>query len=573
MRWPALNVISQHRQVTDRFLGYNHHLRTADGEFYNMGNLTSDQFPLLATRDRRGLVRETEGATAMVAKEELCYVQGSTLVLGEQILDLGLTPGEKQLVSMGAFLVIFPDKVYVNTADLTDFGPLEQHTVTAGEVHLTMTRLEGDPLEITHRGTEAPAEPTSGTLWLDTEEGVLKQWSSSMECWITFAATYVRISAPGIGLGFAPYDGITLEGLPAEAGVETSAVIQAVGEDYITVPGLLPDEMTVTDPITLRRSVPEMDFVIECRNRLWGCRSGPDGLGNTVNMLYASKLGDFRNWNCFQGVSTDSYYVNLGSDGPFTGASGALGVPLFFKENCLHRVYGDIPAEFALQDMPCRGLQAGCHRSLALVNEQLIYKSRHAICAYDGSLPVEISAPLGEERYAAAVAGALGSKYYISMEDSRGENHLFVLDAAWGLWHREDDLRVVDFAALNGELYGLDTQGRILAMGGSGEPAEKAVEWFAETGILATDLPGQKFISRLTVRMSMAAGGRARFFLRYDSLGGWIHAGTVNVTSLRSFSLPIRPRRCDHLQLRIEGIGEARIYSLTKVLEEGGEVL
>ena len=46
------------------------------------------------------------------------------------------------------------------------------------------------------------------------------------------------------------------------------------------------------------------------------------------------------------GLSTDSYYGNLGTDGKFTGAITHMGYPLFFKENCLHKVYGDYPAQF-----------------------------------------------------------------------------------------------------------------------------------------------------------------------------------------------------------------------------------
>ena len=58
-----------------------------------------------------------------------------------------------------------------------------------------------------------------------------------------------------------------------------------------------------------------------------------------------------------------------------------------------------------------------CHKSLAIVNEVLYYKSRSAICSYDGSLPVEISSALGDESYSNAVAGAFGNKYYISCEE------------------------------------------------------------------------------------------------------------------------------------------------------------
>ena len=36
-------------------------------------------------------------------------------------------------------------------------------------------------------------------------------------------------------------------------------------------------------------------------------------------------------------------------------------------------------------------------------------------------------------------------------------------------------------------------------------------------------------------------------------------------------SLPLRPRRCRYLALRLEGEGEVQIYSLTRVLERSGE--
>lgn len=159
------------------------------------------------------------------------------------------------------------------------------------------------------------------------------------------------------------------------------------------------------------------------------------------------------------------------------------------------------------------------------------------------------------------------------MRDARqGTWSLFVYDTARRLWHREDDLRGECFCPCRGELYVIDRDsGKILALLGSGEPEKDSVPWMVQTGILGTDQPDRKYISRLTVRMSMDVGGRARFFVQYDSMGGWEHLGTVNVTSLKSFSLPIRPRRCDHLRLRIEGVGEARIYSITKTIEGGSE--
>ena len=61
------------------------------------------------------------------------------------------------------------------------------------------------------------------------------------------------------------------------------------------------------------------------------------------------------------------------------------------------------------------------------------------------------------------------------------------------------------------------------------------------------------------------------FFVQYDSGGDWEYLFTMTGSSLRSFSVPIRPRRCDHLRLRVVGEGEAKIYSIAKVVEEGSD--
>ena len=168
-------------------------------------------------------------------------------------------------------------------------------------------------------------------------------------------------------------DALELSGGPE--GVAAVGVAAALGQDYVLLPGLLEREQTVQTPVRLGRYVPEMDYVIQCGNRLWGCRYGPDRKGQTVNEIYASALGDFRNWQRFQGLSTDSYAVSLGADGPFTGAAEHLGYPVFFREGYIHKIYGSYPAAFRLQSTPCPGVQRGSAASLALVGQLLYYKS------------------------------------------------------------------------------------------------------------------------------------------------------------------------------------------------------
>jgi hypothetical protein len=85
-------------------------------------------------------------------------------------------------------------------------------------------------------------------------------------------------------------------------------------------------------------------------------------------------------------------------------------------------------------------------------------------------------------------------------------------------------------------------------------------------------MPDKKYISSIVVRMSLAIGSVVNFYAQYDSYGEWVSLASVTGTHLRSFSLPIRPQRCDHFRLRIEGRGDAKIYSITKTIEQGSDI-
>ena len=580
MKYPTLKAPSGRREMLDTFKGYNHNLRIADGEFYDMENMTSSYYPLLSPRGKRGVYASPAAPMGLIAKDSLCYVDGESFVVNGYPVDMGLNDEPKQLVSMGAYVVIMPDKKYINTLDLTDFGSLDASFTTTADVTFELCTVDGEAYtDVTVADTE-PEEPENLALWIDTSSTPhsLKKYSATSGMWVSIAATYIKISSLGIGKAFAQYDGVTISGVVGESLQDLNAtmVIWACGDDYIVVTGILDAVTTQTaddGAVTVERKMPAVDFVTESGNRLWGCRYGVANNGEVVNEIYTCKLGDFKNWNCFMGLATDSYYASCGTDGPFTGAITHLGFPLFFKENFVHKVYGDYPSNFKIQDTALRGVQRGCEKSLAIVNEILYYKARHAVVAFDGSLPVDVSAAFGEELYSEAAAGAHGNKYYVSMRDSKDNWHLFVYDTTRGMWHREDDLRADCFCSCREELYAIDHKTRkIITMLGSGTQDRGKVKWMVQTGVIGTDMPDMKYVSRLLVRLSLEIGARVRLFAQYNSTGGWESLGTFTGTDLRSFSLPVRPRRCDHLRLRIEGEGDAKIYSITKTIEQGSDI-
>ena len=617
MKYPKLRVTESSRQIVDTFKGYNHNLRIGYGEFFDMKNMTSDHYPVLSPRGKRGVYASQDSPKplnkpyGLIAKDALCYVDGSRFVTNKYDVDMHLTDGPKQLISMGAYVIIMPDKKWFNTEDGSNgnieaiFPGIEGQKVTAS---YEMCNLSGTAYEGATKGASPPegAEGSDGPenmqLWIDTSSTphALKQYSKTSSTWVQIPTTYVKISAPNIAANFSQYDAVKISGFPnkedrpAMDAVLSSQFTEMDGavyplweayhdpgekegraegtNDFIVIVGFLDEAVTsVESCLRIERTMPIMDFVIESGNRLYGCHYGVAANGEVVNEIYASKLGDFKNWNCFMQISTDSWVGGVGTDGQFTGAITHMGYPLFFKENCVHKVYGNYPANFQIQTTACRGVQKGCEKSLAIVNETLFYKARSGVCAYDGSLPTEVSYAMGNEAYSNAVGGANGNKYYISMADNLGAYHLFVYDVAKGMWHKEDDLKADCFCSCDGEMYAI-SNGKIITLLGSGSKDLADVHWMVESGEIGISSPDMKYISRITIRMSMDIDAEVGIYAQYDFSDEWECQCVLRSTNLRSFSIPIRPKRCDHMKLRIEGVGGAKIYSITKTIEQGSEL-
>lgn len=591
MKLPRLNTVEFSRIMTQFFRGLNHNARIADGEWYDEKNLSSSQYPLLSQRRKRGIWTQLTAPQGMLAKDAMAYVDDGKLYYNGYLVsgvDLA-AEGEKQMVSMGAYLVIFPDKVYVNTQDLSDCGSLEAtyDSVEGANITYQMCRVDGTAYEVSDANVSAtePVNPENGAYWIDSSQTPhsLKQYSATNGAWVAIASTYIRIGCTGIGAAFAQYDGVTVSGcayagenavLAEQMGeINGEKLIYARDEDSIVVAGVLDQAYTQTaGTVTVKRQCPDMQYVCEGENRIWGCFYGMRE-GKMLNEIYACALGDFKNWNRFMGISTDSYAVSVGSDGAFSGAISFTGYPHFFKENCLHKIYGQMPANYQVQTTPLRGVQEGSHKSMVVVNEILYYKSRSDVCAFDGSLPAGISSALGQGTWYDAAGGRCGEKYYLSMRDAAGAWTMYVYDVQRGIWHKEDETRAMCFAQMDDDLYYIDADtNRMMAVNGTQGEAETEVEWFAESGLFGYEYENHKYLSRFNIRMKLEAGARAALYIEYDSSGKWELQGEMQgAERTRTFLTPVIPRRCDHMRLKIVGRGDVKLYSIARLLTMGGD--
>ncbi len=582
MRYPRLSGLRTQRLVTNAFRGYRHTLEEAEGCFFDTQNLTTERFPLLSTREKRGVVRTLTNPGGLLEKDALAFVDNGTLYYnGLATAVTGLTPGKKQLVSMGAYVCIFPDKVYYNTEDSSDYGSMEASYTSSGTVSLSLCRADGSDYESIVRGDTEP-EDTSTEVWICTAGGttVAMSYSAASGGWVELGTVYTKITfsdtAGNIPRLFKEGDGVSIDGAEFDE-LNGEKILTAVGGEsgengWIVVVGLLESATTQSAALSISRSVPEMDFVCEAQNRLWGCFYGASGT-QVLNEIYCCALGDFKNWRQYRGFSTDSWTASVGSDGQWTGAVNYLGSPVFFKENRIHQVNVSSVGAHQIQETVCRGVQKGSEQSLVVVNETLYYKSREDVCAWQGGFPQGVSEALGGVRYAGAAGGALDGRYYLSMQDEDSDWHLFVYDITRGLWCREDDLHALCFARVDSELYAVDAgSGALLALRGTQGTVEADLSWSAETAVQTWEVPDRKYLSRYDIRLKLGEGASAAVYLEYDSSGTWIPCGTIVRAGLGSTLLPVRPRRCDHLRMRISGTGEAEILSIARVLEVGSDI-
>lgn len=590
MRYPLLQNIQKQNETLTTFAGYDHRMSCSEGNFYFEQNMTSDDFPYLSSRNQRTKVKTIENYLGSIEYDDvLYYASGTKLYKGNDEIT-GITLDDethKTFVRMGAYIVIFPDKKWYNTKDQTTGNIEASKSYTNTNITFRQVNSKGENITITNG-----SDPHDGDYKIDTKDGksTLKVYSETTKTWMNVATTYFKITATGLGANFKKGDGVkitvNLTNISWNRGKDifvndegdgkrsSNFTVHELGDDYIIVIGLLDRAQVVFDggtgtghyakiPMDVERKCPDMAFVVECQNRLWGC----DTEGHEI---YASKLGDPNNWNCFAGISTDSWTATVGSEGEFTGAYSYMGNPIFFKEEIILKVTISAYGAHSYRETVARGVQSGSGKSLAQVNELLYYKSPTSVCVYDGNFPQEIGAELNEQ-YTNAVGGGWNNKYYISMYDSHAY-HLFVYNTQNSMWAREDNAQVVDFIYGDNLLFFAKPNGAIYCVDKYDGQIESPIDWVAESGFVGYTKSDKLYISKFDIRMKMEVGAECKMYIEYDSSGRWEYVWDIVGKGTKTFAIPVRPRRCDHFRYKLVGHGKCTLITVAKQYSEGSDL-
>ena len=601
------------RSLVRAFGGLNETYACSEAEYSAGVNFSARDFPALSTRKPRRKLRELTGLNGMYHLNGLLTVCGKDLLYTPDDADEqpvtctgAVTDSKKALVGLGTKILIFPDKLAFDTAD-GSVSPLGAVWQAEGQsVQFVPCDASGKTYEAGSCGREEPEQPEDGQIFLKIEDekhpwsctGTLEVYSSASGNWTAVPLEYCRITAAGAEKQFAQWDTVTVRGTAAEqAGMwqelDGDLVVYDVQENALRVrvtpegdffygtlvqgtdsaqwtsmDGKETKSIAVNGTVQLERRVPDLDFVTECDNRVWGCSS-------RENVIYACKLGDPTNWFSYRGIAADSYAVTVGSDGAFTGAATCMGYALFFKENTLHKLYGSKPSDFQLTSLRCRGVAKNAARSLCVLNETLYYLSPDGVMAWDGSIPVKVSGALDASRLAhvqSAVGGALDGRYYLHISrEGGGQARLLVYDTERSLWS-EEDVCSYEMASTGGQLYLWDGQALWAADPDrevdwqSTDGVEEKLHFELTTGDIGMDGAEDRYLSRLTLRLDAGCSTTVEVSASYDG-GPWeTVAGITAQSHRRSYDLPFVPRRHGTLRLRLRGTGQITLRSMAKTM-------
>lgn len=617
------------------FGGYNHTSSCGEGEIYDMKNIGHEEFPVLTPRRGRNTApafdngrifpaySETEIVRpkirgiysfddAYVIEQPTCVVDGKLMVFGNshfKLIKKDLTEDEAPdedniyVVAESGTLVYDPTSInkYITFESSRRIGSnpncfrkidkmvagtdkLVKSSLYTGQTWAVVKTIASSLCDVAFsydfyifNGTEWELLPDRGAINYNIKNAEFKDgiyYGEDAEANTLYSAD--SLFGSGVQVG----DSLKITGCVKQPLNNKTVVVKGVSESghklsfYENTFTLIDGETVTEDSIFIERDAPWLRYLCTCNNRVFGCK------GDTI---YASKLGDPYNWNVFEGISTDSYSVDVGSPGDFTGCCAYGGDVLFFKEERVYKLmYTDnSPENWSLVEIETYGVKAGCENSLAIADSCLFYYSPKGMMRYTGSLPMSINEAFGEQEFVNAVAGSDGKDYYVCLTDKAGESALFVYDTTHFLWFKHDDVKITSFAYHKGDLTALvekengDTE--VMRIGQKIAEVPIEGEWvdlesMIEFGDVMNDTTNKKLKLNISVTAEVAPKSELRFYVSCDG-GSYEFLGKIEGKSNKqTHKFSFVPTRCDYYRLKVEGKGLWKIYAISNGYTPGSDI-
>ena len=485
---------------TAYFGGLNRTDLAKEGELTDCAGLTAERAPYLSPRYSDRIAHTFGVPHGMTAANGKLYVAADTDLwefdgsVATRVMT-GLTETKKQFAFISGALCVFPDKKY--------------YRPSAGE---------------------------SGSL-------------ERVETFTGFVLTDGALSrTDGVGFGFKVNDGVVLSGSGLAECNRVSAIVSEVDGGTLTFSGAaFTPQSSASGEVTVSRLLPDLDFVCEHDNRLWGAAG---------NRVYASWLGDPTNFTAYDTSHAQaSYFADVGTDGPFTGIASCPSYVAFLKENCIHKLYGSKPSNFRLTVSRVTGCEAGSGGSALVVNDNVVYNGADGVYAYNGGEPEYLSQKTGRLG-ADAVGVSLGGTYYVAATEG-GARRLFTYDLRRGIWLCDGEKDVFALAAFEGSVWYLTGEGKLYELGGD----DVVGGWSASLVPFVEDAGTRRYL-RVLLKIWLAEGASVK--VTADNGGGRESVYLRRADEDCRYELPLPFFTGGSLKVSLSGSGKCLIKGIIR---------
>lgn len=561
MRLANLRYIPQIRtSVVSSFRGINKCEDIADDEFVEARGVSLRNYPAICSRSKEGIlyknrIKNKRGAMEEIIIREVFYHEGNIFLLSHNKIFNGvkLIKYENELAE---------DSVKGSNIIANNNVNLSLFTVTLGsyicifpikQIYDTNTNKLLN-MEVSHSETNVVFEPTFN------------------------GSTFTRIRIANASLFFRKYDAVNISGC-INNDFNTTKIITEITNEYIVVVGKLLQAFTNGDRLVLTRKIPEIKHACEARNRLWAC-------SDNGKEVYASKLGDPFNFNSFEGIATDSYAATIGSEGEFTACTSFLGHIYFFKENTIHKVFGDKPSNFQIIDYEAKGVKKGCEKSICIIDDVMYYAGVDGIYAYDGTIPVNISKQLGNISFSNVCAGEINGNYIFSIllegaEGLREDIYIYYPRYKAFILYKSSSgfltsqLAISKFVKVDNTLFRYNEK-EIQEVYENIDNTQSFINDTRQSCLISKYMQEgtvmHKYITKLLFDIELGQNSTLVISLQYDDDKLWTEVFSTTSESHKTISVPILPRRCKKFRYKIDAIKDFILRAIVKFIEEGSEV-
>ncbi len=508
-----------------------------------MANLSPRRAPALATRRPRGVLMPVlENGTPhgmAVFDGKLFFAQGTTLYFmnDDAVLVAGtVSDTDKRFFVFGDRLYMFPDKLFVRAGS----------------------------------STLRPMELDSGALDKATFEGST----------ITLPGT-LGWEAMGFGVGDCVRVVNADSDIPAPEGYYR--ITKLYGR-IATVMGSFPT--TYQSKAKFLRVIPDLERICVSGDRVYGFA------GKDIYVSAAGSALDFYSKGAADG--SDPAVLHMGTDGDITACVAWQGYVVFFKADRICKLLGTRADSFALQDRPAVGITSRLADTLCEVGGDLYYLAENGVYRYRGQEPECIS-PAGAVGVRGGVGGTDGRVYYLAVKRVGDQWRQYGYLPEGGLWYAEDDFRPACMILRNGFLCIQGADGCLWLTSSDGRNTYCAYDECRQKGAVEASAvlpPDYRFqpegcrLIRVAVRATSAAGSADEGVPSLEVLAEYADGGSAldadgsrevslgrftGVMTDRLLKIPVSPRLCDGVRLRLIMKGDWTIHAVTCEYERAGQ--